>query len=199
MLLQSRQMWEILIGRDSGWVTQRRGVGSAPWHEVLRRHWLHTLIGLLVVILLWWLSPPLLAWMSPTLLGLLLALPFSKASGSSRAGLALQRFNVLTIPEETLPPAVMSLRDRLEPRFQKAVAGAHLLALLSGEPQRVVHFHYVLPAPKPPRGQPDLERLAVSAKLAEAENLNEAIAWLKPGELLAALNDRALFEGLLRY
>jgi membrane glycosyltransferase len=166
---------------------------------VLRRHWTHTLIGLLIVILLWGLSPALLAWMSPTLIGLLLAVPLSKASGSNRAGLGMRRFHLLTTPEESLLPPIMALRDRIDPRFREAVAGANLVALLGDERQRAVHFRYVLPPPAAPRGQPDLQRLAAAAKISDAINDEEAIGWLNPGELLAVLNDRALFEHLLRY
>jgi membrane glycosyltransferase len=45
MIIQCRQLWEILRGRDSGWSTQRRGDGTTPWGEIVRRHWLQTLIG----------------------------------------------------------------------------------------------------------------------------------------------------------
>jgi membrane glycosyltransferase len=199
MLLQSRQVWEILIGRDSGWAAQRRGVASTPWHEVLRRHWLHTLCGGLAVALVWWSSPVLLAWMSPTLLGLLLALPLSKASGSIDAGLALLRLDLLQTPEESLLPQVMALRDRLQSRFRAAVDGADLPALLGDAGQREAHFRYVLTPPAAPRGQPDLDRLTAVAKIAEAHDAGEAISWLNRGELLAVLSESALFEQLLRY
>jgi len=198
MLLQSRQVWEIVLGQDSGWVTQRREVGNTPWHEVVRRHWLHSLLGLVVSVLLWHLSRDILAWMSPTLIGLLLAIPLSRVSGSAEVGKALLRCHLLRIPEESRQPPVMALRDDLEPGFQKAVAGADLASLLLDAGRQAVHFHHVMPPPRLARGQPDLERLAVAAKLADAATAAEAIQWLTPGELLALLNDRILFEGLLR-
>ncbi len=198
MLLQSRQVWEILLGRDSGWVTQRRDAGSTPWREVVRRHWLHSFLGLLASVLLWKLSRPLLAWMSPTLIGLLLALPLSRVSGSAEAGKALLRWHLLRIPEESDPPAIVAFRDALEPRFRDALADVGIASLLRDDRRRAEHFHYVLPRPKGPRGHLDIEPLAVEAKLSDAHTSTEAIGWLTVGEMLAVLNDRTLFEGLLR-
>ena len=46
MIIQCRQLVEIVRGRDSGWSTQRRGDGTTPWGEIVRRHWMQTLIGI---------------------------------------------------------------------------------------------------------------------------------------------------------
>jgi membrane glycosyltransferase len=57
----------------------------------------------------------------------------------------------------------------------------------------------MLPAPAPrARGQIDPERALAEAKLAEAETLDEAAAWLKPKERMIVLHDRALLDRLGR-
>src|SRR3546814_17432989 len=37
MLIQSRHVWEILIGRDAGWTLQRRDDGAIPLSEADRK------------------------------------------------------------------------------------------------------------------------------------------------------------------
>jgi membrane glycosyltransferase len=78
---QTRQVWEILRGQDSGWTTQSRQRAGSPW-RTLRRHWMHMIAGLGVAAGLTFISLPLLVWMAPALVGLVLALPLSAASGS---------------------------------------------------------------------------------------------------------------------
>ena len=59
MLMQVRQVSEILIGQDSGWTTQSRKHARLPWGMLFRRHWLQTLCGIVVSIVLLYVSPPL--------------------------------------------------------------------------------------------------------------------------------------------
>ena len=83
MLIQSRHVLEILSGRDSGWKTQRRDDGGIAFVEVVRQHWQHVLIGLLMAFAAYTISPAIVAWMAPTLLGLVGAIGISWASGSA--------------------------------------------------------------------------------------------------------------------
>lgn len=108
MLIHSRHLWEIVRGRDSGWSAQQRQGSHVQWQQLLIRHAVHTVLGLLVMVLLLWLSPVLLYWMLPTLIGLVLAIPLSALSGSTRAGQWLVRHRLLGIPEEYAPPDIMT-------------------------------------------------------------------------------------------
>src|SRR5688572_22329403 len=83
MMMQVRQVAEILFGQDSGWSTQSRKHARTPWATLLRRHWLQTLSGIVVTVVLVYVSFPLFVWMSPALVGLVCALPLSAASGST--------------------------------------------------------------------------------------------------------------------
>ena len=98
MLIQCRHVLEVFLGRDSGWHPQRREGGSTGWADAWRFHHRHMLLSFITAVILWFLSPPLLAWVSPALLGLLLSIPLSRASGSESLGRALSRLRCCARP-----------------------------------------------------------------------------------------------------
>ncbi|HSP24641.1 MAG TPA: glucans biosynthesis glucosyltransferase MdoH [Saliniramus sp.] len=98
MVIQSVAVQNILIGRDSGWGNQRRADGTIPFAEIVRRHRYHTLFGVALGISAYLVSPALLAWMSPAVLGLVIAIPLSAATSSRKFGLAWRRLGLLMIP-----------------------------------------------------------------------------------------------------
>jgi membrane glycosyltransferase len=195
MIIQCRQLWEIMRGRDSGWSTQRRGDGTTPWGEIVGRHWLQTLIGVVLSGVLYWFSPPLFLWMSPTLAGLVLAIPLSRASGSPLVGRVLRFFGMLVIPEEVAPPPLMRRRSELIPGYEAVVAETSIESLLRDSSARVAHFHTLLPRPVS-RGNPNVDRLTARSKIEEASNVREALGWLTQKERIALLSDAAMFARL---
>ena len=86
MLVQTQHIIEILTGRDSGWNAQRR---HAHDDDLERSAGISTgrtcVIGIVIGVIAFLISPTLLAWLTPTLAGLLLAVPLSKISGSVQA------------------------------------------------------------------------------------------------------------------
>jgi membrane glycosyltransferase len=199
MMIQTRQVWEILRGQDSGWSTQsRQRAAAARVHMLLRRHWVHMMTGLAVAGALAFISPPLLAWMAPTLIGLVLALPLSAASGSVILAKLARVFGFFTIPEEVSPPAVIRRRDVLERRLGADLEHVTIESLLKDEAARQRHFAAVLPRPPAPRGKPDVVFLSARAKVADARNITEALHWLAPPERIAVLSDHDLFHALVR-
>ena len=100
MLMQSRHVFEVFMGRDSGWNPQRRDGGSTTWGDAWHFHKRDMLLACMAAAIFWFLSPALLAWVSPALLGLLLAVPLSRASGSAFLGGALSKVALLRTPEE---------------------------------------------------------------------------------------------------
>ncbi len=82
MVIQCRAVFEILIGRDSGWKPQRRDSSGTSWSDAWSFHKKHMFLSCVTAVIVYFLSPPLLAWVSPALLGLFLAVPLSRASGS---------------------------------------------------------------------------------------------------------------------
>ena len=106
MLIQSGSVFQILLGRDTGWNPQRRDDGSIPWSDIVRRHRWHMALGLVTGVAAFAIATSLFLWMSPTILGLVLAIPISWASGQLGLGLALRRLGLLMTPEERDPPAI---------------------------------------------------------------------------------------------
>jgi membrane glycosyltransferase len=198
MMMQVRQVSEILIGQDSGWATQSRKHARTPWGTLFRRHWLQTLSGIVVSVVLLYVSLPLFLWMSPALLGLVLALPLSAASGSVVLAKVTRFFGFLTIPEEVNVPRVIALRDEAEARLEELLDGVTIERLLSDEIARQRHFAAVQPRPPATRGHPDVMFITARAKLGDAHTAAEALSWLSQPERLAVLGDRDLFHVLVR-
>lgn len=198
MMMQTRQVAEILFGQDSGWATQSRRHSSTPWGTLLRRHWLQTLAGLIVTAVLLYVSPPLFAWMSPALLGLVCALPLSAMSGSVLLARILRALGFLVTPEEAAVPHVIALRDANEAKLAAALEGVTIERLVHDDLARQKHFAAVQPRPPASRGKPDVMFMTARAKLGDAQTVGEALSWLTPPERLAVLGDRDLFHALVR-
>ena len=198
MMMQGRQLLEILFGQDSGWATQSRKHSATPWGMLFRRHWLQTLSGLVVAITLLSVSPPLFAWMAPALVGLMLALPLSAASGSVALGRALRMVGLLVVPEEVTVPRVIAVRNEIEHRLQAWLESVTIERLLHDDLARQRHFAVAEPRPAASRGRPDVMFMTARAKLGDAQSVAEALAWLTPQERMAVLGDRDLFYVLAR-
>jgi hypothetical protein len=84
MLIQSGSVFQILLGRDTGWQPQRRDDGSIPIRDIVRRHRWHTLLGVFAGVSAFTIATSLFLWMSPTIVGLLLAIPLSLAQRPAR-------------------------------------------------------------------------------------------------------------------
>lgn len=194
MLIQSGSVFQILLGRDTGWNPQRRDDGSIPLKDIIRRHRMHTLLGLVTGISAFLIATSLFAWMSPTIVGLVLAIPLSWASGQLAIGLWLKRRKLLYTPEEGDPPAVALRANALQAEF--AAAGydeADGLRALHAEPAlREAHEAMLPEAPPRRRGEIEADRAVAQAKLVDAETIDDAAIWLKPKERMVVLHDRAL-------
>jgi membrane glycosyltransferase len=198
MVSQTGAVIRILMGMDSGWNPQRRDDGSVPFTTIALSHLSHTLLGLVTLIAGLLIAPSLVAWMSPTIAGLLLAAVLIWASGQLALGLTLRRAGLLLTPEETSPPPIVGQAARWRDDLAPAVAaGTDGLRILHCDPElRELHARF-LPEPiERRRGEIDEARATASAKLEEARSIDEAIAWLKPAERIAVLLDRALIERL---
>ncbi len=200
MLLQSRHVAEILLGRDSGWKTQRRDDGGIPLAEVIRHHWQHATIGVFMALAAYVISPAILAWMAPTLIGLVLAVPISWTSGSLAAGLGLKKIRLLLIPEETDPPAIVGAAHDAQHLAEAELPEVEdgLTSVVETPHARAVHARMHLPVPLRARGKPELDPVMAAAKIHEATNFAEVLAWLGPKERMAVLCEPQLIETIDR-
>ena len=70
MMLVQTGVMHILFGFDTGWNPQRRDDGSIPFQAIVRKHRSHMALGIASLIAGLLISPSLVAWMSPTIIGL---------------------------------------------------------------------------------------------------------------------------------
>jgi membrane glycosyltransferase len=198
MVIQSGSVFQILVGRDTGWNPQRRDDGSIPFKDIVRRHRAHALLGLVAGLSAFMIATTLFAWMSPTIVGLVLAIPLSWASGNLALGLWLKRRGLLMTPEEGDPPAIALRANTLQAEFAQAgFDDADGLTVLHADPMLRATHEAMLPQVQPRRrGEIEPDRAVAQAKLIDAETIADAAIWLKPKERMVVLHDRALL-GLL--
>ena len=200
MVIQSGSVMGILLGRDTGWNPQRRDDGSIPMRDIVARHRWHMALGLVAGIAAFALATSLFLWMSPTILGLVLAIPISWASGQLGLGLALKRRLLLATPEEASPPEIAVRAGILAARnAAQGLDDSDALAALHADPDLAEAHARMLPVGvSRPRGVIDPDQTLATAKVCEAETVAEAQAWLSPKERMALLHDRALLDRLVR-
>jgi membrane glycosyltransferase len=197
MLIQTQQLWEILRGRDSGWAAQHRTHRALSWRQLCRRHLGHTIAGVSLATALFFVSTPLLAWMSPTLIGLVLAIPLSALSGNVALARGLGHLGLLKTPEEYAKPRLAQVRDEFERALRAEVGSIAFETLLEDDAKRRRHFD-VVHAPAARLGRrPDMHRISVQMKIAEGGSAGEVIACLSDAERMALLSEPDVFESLL--
>jgi membrane glycosyltransferase len=191
MIFQSRAMAEILLGRDAGWQVQRRDDGAVSLRDTIRNYAVPSLFGIAMAGSAYAVSLPLLLWMMPVILGLLLAVPIAMLS--STAG--KRKGRLFRTPEESAPPPVLARANQLakvsqaigcplhELRDDPLLREAHLNNLSGGQPRR--------------RGEIDARLAIARAKIEDAISFDEAVAFLDRGETYAVLNSPELLNVLL--
>ena len=198
MLIQSGHVMHFVFGFDTGWDPQRRDDGSIPFAAIVARHRSHVAMGLLALVAGLSISASLVAWMSPTILGLLLAIFLSWGTGLLSAGLVLRRAGLLITPEEqTTPPVVARANFLANEPARPATEALKGLHVLHADPQfRAFHVACLPPRQKRRNGDISPEWALADAKLSDAGTIDEAISWLKPKERMAILQDPALIARL---
>lgn len=194
MLIQSGSVFQIVAGGDTGWKPQRRDDGSIPFGDIVRRHRWHVLLGTLAGLSAFTIAPSLFAWMSPTILGLVLSIQISWASGQVSIGLALRRAGLLLTPEERDPPDVVTMANALARRFEtEGWDNTDAIRDLHRDRQLLLAHEALLPPAAPRRrGDFSADHALAETKLVTANGIDEAAAWLQPRERNVVLRDRAL-------
>ena len=168
MLVQSSAIAQILTGRDSGWAAQARDADRVPWPLLWRFHRRHMLAGLLLAVIAGAISWRLLAWMSPALLGLVLAVPLSAFMGSARAGRGLARLGLLVTPEERSPPPLAAAAAREAEALRARAAPPEDLEGLLADPEALArHLAWLDPPTARRPGEPDAALANALLKLAD--------------------------------
>ena len=101
-----------IAGQTVVWNTQTREGGTGPrWSEIVREYWPLPVAGVTLGALAWWIAPTYLAWVSPLLIGLVLAIPVAQFSGRTDVFR-----NLFQTPEELRPPEELAARFQLQLR-----------------------------------------------------------------------------------
>ncbi len=200
MVIQTGSVMQIISGRDTGWNPQRRDDGSIPFSSIVRRHRSHVALGFVTLIAGLLISPSLVAWMSPTIAGLILAIFLSWGSGMLSLGLALKRIGLLLTPEETSPPPIATRANALAAELAREDLDEAdgILAIHADPDFRALHEAFLPPFKPHVRGVVDPDRAVAEAKLNDADSAEEAARWLRPKERNVVLQDRALIALLAR-
>ena len=120
MLLHTQFVVTTFLGKKVHWNAQERDDCGVSLTDAISVHYWHTLLGMATAGLVWFLAPALLPWLSPVLIGLILAIPLSMLLGSVRIGKALARRKLLLIPEEVVPTGALQYRNAALARIQSA-------------------------------------------------------------------------------
>ena len=86
MLWHTRFVVTNLFGASVSWSRQRRGTDGTTWWFALRRHWGHTLIGLVWGLFMWQLNRYLFWWFTPVFTGMVLSVPLSVVDQPAQPG-----------------------------------------------------------------------------------------------------------------
>ncbi|OJU30430.1 MAG: glucan biosynthesis glucosyltransferase H [Nitrobacter sp. 62-13] len=191
MIFQTRSVVEILLGRDAGWQVQRRSDGQLARGEIYRKLAGPTLCGLILSLSAYAVSLPLLLWMSPVVLGLLLSIPLGLITSSR-----LKAPGVFATPETNSPPAVVLRANELAASKPTELAGA--LQQLRRDPELLAAHLGSLAVASPRKLGPVQVPLATArAKVEQCENFEDATTWLDKAELRAVLGDPTLLKRVL--
>jgi len=194
MLIQTRQIIDILRGRDSGWEAQVRAGQMPQWSVVLRRHSLHMTLGIGTLIVLAILSPGQLIWLSPILAGLILSPMTSRWSASPVFGRWARRHGLLVTPEERDPPEILTAANALDYRIAGTLPRDGLAAV-GRDPAMQARVASLLRAGAPSGPAAGrLDAISAEAKLAHAGTQAEALSFLTEAEKLAMLENRTLVD-----
>lgn len=193
MMVQSSSILQILTGRDSGWAAQARDADRVAWPLLWRFHRRHMMIGLLLALAAGAISWRLLAWMSPALLGLVLAVPLSAFMGSAAAGRRLERMGLLVTPEERNPPPLAAEAEAEAVRLRTEGEAPTRLADLLADPEALArHLAWLDPPTARQPGEADPALASALLKIADGFGPER----LDPKESFAVLCSAATLAGL---
>jgi len=194
MLIQTRQIIDILRGRDSGWEAQIRAGQMPPWRVVLRRHSRHVAVGVVTLLVLAIFSPGQLIWLSPILAGLILSPLTSRWSASPVFGRWARRHGLLVTPEEREAPEILTAANAIDYRISGSLPRDGLAAV-GRDPAMQARVASLLRAGAPSGpAAARLDAISAEAKLAHAATQAEALSFLTEAEKLAMLETRTLVE-----
>jgi membrane glycosyltransferase len=110
------------------WGPQKRTTDGTSWFYAFRRHWMHTLIGIVWGLAIWRLDRPTFWWFAPVVAGMFFSIPLSVWTSRPKIGERARQLGLFLTPEETAPPPELAaLRARMEELTASGQAGPRLV------------------------------------------------------------------------
>lgn len=207
MLWHLRFVVTISFGMGVHWGGQKRTADGTAWSYAFRRHWGHTLTGLVWGATIWYLAPMVFWWFVPVFAGMVLAIPLSVLTSRSSWGARARAMGLFLTPEETTPtPELDTLRVRMATLAQtgelhapirdagltEAVLDPYVNAIhVSMLREKKLNPHYAEALAKLGTGRPEVRELG--EKL-----LAEGPDQLKPQEKILVMSDAETMSWLHR-
>ncbi|MEO0423149.1 MAG: glucans biosynthesis glucosyltransferase MdoH [Pseudomonadota bacterium] len=194
MAAQCRTVAAVLVGADSGWKPQQREGARLAFVDACRAHWFDTLLGISLAATAAWVERDLLYWLAPLTLGLVLSIPLSMASASTRLGRFTHWLGLGRVPSECQPHALVARVAHWRERLPQATPEPSPLRRLALD--RQLRRWHCAQLPAPPSQVTDYEEALLSA-LAKADrctDIEELADWLDGPQLKALINYRPFFE-----
>jgi membrane glycosyltransferase len=104
MLFHTQFVTATLAGWTIQWKSPPREDAEITWGMAVRRHGLHTLLGILWAGGVYWLNPEYLWWLLPVVGALIVSIPVSVYTSRTSLGRGAKRAGIFAIPEEIQPP-----------------------------------------------------------------------------------------------
>ncbi|EJN09361.1 glucans biosynthesis glucosyltransferase MdoH [Herbaspirillum sp. YR522] len=147
MLFHTRFVLGAFLGWNAGWKSPPRADNETGWGEAVRRHGMHSVVGVAWGALVYWLNPSFIWWLLPIAGSLAISIPVSVLSSRVGFGRAFRGMGFFKIPEETDPP--FELRETIRhhqatpalPGFIEAVVDPAVNALVCA----TAHAHPQVP------------------------------------------------------
>jgi membrane glycosyltransferase len=114
MLIQSRFVADVFLGRDSGWNSQNREDQAMPFAVVAQRHIGHVIFGNVIAVASALAGLTTFLWFVPIIVGLIASPVVSWATGIPELGRWLYDRNIFRIPEEEVELSGKRLENRHE-------------------------------------------------------------------------------------
>ena len=123
MLFHTQFVLAALTGWRLDWKSPPRDDAATGWGEAIRRHGVHTAMAVVWTVAVVVGSSAFPWWLSPVLLGLLLAIPLSVWGSRVGVGHAFRRRRLMMTPEETRVPAVLRVAAEQAVAIDAALVG----------------------------------------------------------------------------
>lgn len=140
MMFQSKFVWDIFAGKDSGWNTQNRDDAATSFKTAFSRHIWHTILGIVTTLVVWFYAHELFWWMLPITLGLMLSIPISMLTSQESVGKWFLRHGWFVIPEEVREPKLVADARRFLIKLSSQTSEAGVLDVVKDKKLQATHL-----------------------------------------------------------